>query len=140
MAIPDRSIDLSRNLRLDAVDLSKDHLGVGVSEGLLVDPPNALQRADREGVWGTEIPRMGILDLASRLIIVPFLLQGGNLGLRHNGAFLRYLFFQCFQALFETVQIMPQPDAADAGQGDNNSLFSLFITDFDLNRPGISTA
>jgi len=58
---------------------------------------------------------MGSLDLASRLIIV-LLLQGGNLGLRQDDAFLRYFVVQCFQALFETAQIMSQPDAANSGR------------------------
>jgi hypothetical protein len=92
--------------RLGAVELGKGHLGVGVNEGLLVDPPNTLQCADIEGVLGAEIPRMGGLDLASRLIILLFLLKGGNLRLCQNDTFLRYFYLQCFQALFETAQIM----------------------------------
>jgi hypothetical protein len=43
---------------------------------------------------------MGGLDITSRLIILLFLLQGGNLRLCQIDTFPRYFYFQCFQALF----------------------------------------
>jgi hypothetical protein len=50
--------------RLAVVELGKGDLGVGVDEGLLIDPPDALQRADIEGVLRAAIARAFALELA----------------------------------------------------------------------------
>ncbi len=51
------------------------YLGVGIDIGLLVDPPNALEGADVEGILRAEIARVSCLYFATSLIIKLFALQ-----------------------------------------------------------------
>src|SRR3712207_5034456 len=50
------------------------HLGVGVDEGLLVDPSDPLHGADVEGVLRAAAARALALELAVRLVVLPGLL------------------------------------------------------------------
>ncbi len=58
---------------------SKSHLGVGVDEGLLVNPPHAIHVDDVEGVLRAEITRMGSLDLATFYLLLPLALERSDL-------------------------------------------------------------
>src|SRR6516165_1320462 len=61
--------DLGRGDRgLAVIQLGEGDLGIGVDEGLLIDPPDALQRADIEGVLGAAITGTLALELAIRLL------------------------------------------------------------------------
>ena len=64
----------SRDRRLGGVELGRSPLGVGIDEGLLVNPADALERADVEGVLAAEIAGMGRLDLAvgDIVFLLPF--------------------------------------------------------------------
>src|SRR6266498_1310501 len=53
-----------RDWRLAIIELGEGHLGVGVDEGLLVDPPHALQIADIERILAAAVARMLALELA----------------------------------------------------------------------------
>ena len=68
-----------RNRRLAIVELSGGYLGVGVDEGLLIDPTDALEIADVERVLGTAIARMLALELAMHLLLGLALLQRDDL-------------------------------------------------------------
>lgn len=57
-----------------------DHVRVGVNEGLLVDPPDALQGADIAGILRAELSRMGRLDFPVRLLFLASFLQRPQLG------------------------------------------------------------
>jgi len=72
----------------------KSDLRVGIDEGLLVDPANALEGADVESILRIEIARVGRFDLARDLVIEPILFQGSNLCLRENDALAGYFFLQ----------------------------------------------
>ena len=62
--------DLGRGDRgLAIVEFGKGDFGVGVDKGLLIDPPDALQRTDIEGVLRPAIARTFALKLAMRLLI-----------------------------------------------------------------------
>ncbi len=62
--------DLGRGDRcLAIIQLGEGDLGVGVDEGLLIDPPDALQRADIEGVLRAAIARAFALELAVRFLV-----------------------------------------------------------------------
>ena len=58
-----------RDRCLAIIELGEGNLGVGVDEGLLVDPPHALQIADVERVLGTAVARMLALELAVGLLL-----------------------------------------------------------------------
>src|SRR6516165_9002631 len=53
---------------LAIVQLGKGDLGVGVDEGLLIDPADALQRSDIEGVLCAAVTRALAIELAMRLL------------------------------------------------------------------------
>ena len=72
--------------RLAVVELGEGDLGVGVDEGLLVDAPDPLQRADIEGVLRPAIARALALELAVRLLVGLGLLQRGELALGQDQA------------------------------------------------------
>ena len=83
--------DLGRGDRgLAVIELGEGDLGVGVDEGLLIDPPDALQRADIEGVLRAAIARALALELAMRLLVGLGLLERGDLGLGEQDALLRH--------------------------------------------------
>src|SRR5437660_12572672 len=54
--------------RLAVIELGEGHLGVGIDKGLLINPPDALQRAHVEGVLRTAIARALALELAMRFL------------------------------------------------------------------------
>lgn len=49
--------------RLVVIELGQAHLGVGINEGLLVNPPDALQRADVERILGPTLAWTFTLEL-----------------------------------------------------------------------------
>jgi hypothetical protein len=55
--------------RLAIVELGQAHLGVGVEERLLVDPPHALERADIEGILRPAVARALALELPVRFLV-----------------------------------------------------------------------
>src|SRR6202040_1040096 len=62
--------DLVRGDRcLAIVQLGEGDLGVGVDEGLLIDPANALQRADIEGVLRPAVAWALAVELAMRRLV-----------------------------------------------------------------------
>src|SRR5258708_34661435 len=87
-------------------------LGVGVDEGLLVDPPDALQRADIEGVLRAAIAWTLALELAMRLLVGLGLLERLDLRLRKQDAVLRHLRFERLEAQLHRGQVVALPDAA----------------------------
>jgi hypothetical protein len=92
--------DLGRgDRRLAIVKLGEGHLGVGVDDGLLVDPPDPLQRADIEGVLCPAIARAFALELAMRLLGGLGLLECGDLRLGQQDAFLCRLGFERLEAV-----------------------------------------
>ena len=50
--------------RLAVIKLGEGHFGIGVDHGLLIDPANALQGADIEGILGAAKTRAFALELA----------------------------------------------------------------------------
>src|SRR5205085_2980211 len=57
------------NRGLAVIQLGKGDLGVGVDKGLLIDLPDALQRANVEGVLRPAIARALALELAMRFLV-----------------------------------------------------------------------
>src|ERR1700751_250767 len=71
--------DLGRGDRgLAVIELGEGDLGIGVDEGLLIDPPHTLQRADVEGVLGAAMAWAFAPDLAMRLLAGLGLLERGD--------------------------------------------------------------
>jgi hypothetical protein len=58
-----------RDRRHPIIELRKAHLAIRIDEGLLVDAPDALERADVEGVLGPAIARTLTLEFAMRFFI-----------------------------------------------------------------------
>jgi hypothetical protein len=58
-----------RDRRLSIVELGTGDLGVGVDEGLLIDPPDALQITDIERVLGAAVAGMLARELAVGLLL-----------------------------------------------------------------------
>jgi len=74
--------DLGRgDRRLPVIELDESDLGVGVDDGLLIDPPDPFQRADIEGVLRAAIPRTLAFELAMRFLVGLGLFQRGDLRL-----------------------------------------------------------
>ena len=73
---------------LAIVQLGERHLAVGVEEGLLVDPADALQRAHIECVLGAAIAGAFGVELAVRFLVGLGLLQRGELTFRQDQPFL----------------------------------------------------
>jgi len=106
---------------LAVVELGKGHLGVGVDEGLLIDPPHPLHRADVEGVLRTAVAGTLALELAVRLVIGPGLLERSDLGFRQHQPVLGALGLERFQPLLHGLEVMTLPDAADPSRRDGQA-------------------
>jgi len=76
---------------LAIVELGKGDLAVGVDERLLVDPADALQRADIECVLGAAIAGAFGVELAVGFLVGLGLLQRGELTFRQDQPFLAIL-------------------------------------------------
>ena len=106
---------------LAVIELGEGHLGVGVDDGLLIDPPNPLQRADIEGVLRPAIAGALALELAVRFLVGLGFLEGGDLCLGHQDAFLSRLGFQRLEAQLHRGQVVALPDAAHPGRRDREA-------------------
>src|ERR1700736_5803853 len=83
--------DLGRGDRcLAIVQLGEGDLGVGVDEGLLIDPANALQRADIEGVLRPAVAWALAVELAMRLLVRLGFLERDDLRFGEQDAVLRH--------------------------------------------------
>src|SRR5437764_13545888 len=89
-------------------------LSIGVDKGLLIDPPDALQRSDIEGVLRAAIARALAVELAMRLLVGLGLLERGNLRFGEQHAFLCHLDLERLQAVLHRGQIVTLPDPAHA--------------------------
>ena len=78
---------------LAVIELGKAHLGVGIDEGLLIDPADALSRPDVECILRPTIAWTCTLKLAVGFFLDLGLLQGGQLRLRQDMALLGDLGF-----------------------------------------------
>ena len=65
--------------RLAVIQLGEGDLGVGIDKGLLINPPDALQRSDLKGVLRAAIARALAFELAMRLLVGLRLLERGDL-------------------------------------------------------------
>ena len=119
------------------VELGVGDLGVGVQERLLVDASHALEGADVEGVLRAEIAWVFGLDLAVFLFLLLGLLQGDQLAFGEDPAVLSDACLQGLEPFLEGLQVMSQPDAADASRGDEQSLLSELVGDADLPVGGL---
>src|SRR4029079_3291065 len=90
-------------------------LGVGVDEGLLIDPPDALQRADIERVLRAAIARALALELAVRFLVGLGFLERDDLRFGEQDAILRRLGLERLQAVLHRGQVVALPHAAHAG-------------------------
>ncbi len=66
--------------RLCRLQLARSHLAVGIDKGLLIDPTDALDRADGVGILRAKETRVRRLDLAMGLIQRLLMLQSDDLG------------------------------------------------------------
>jgi hypothetical protein len=103
------------NRRFAVIELGAADLAVGIDEGLLVNPPHALEIADIEGVLGAAVPRMLALELAMGLLLGLGLFQRNKLGFGQHQAVLGALGFQGFEPFVHGLQVVAQPHATHAG-------------------------
>src|SRR5262249_30538959 len=75
-------------------------LGIGVDDGLLIDPADTLQGADIEGVLGAAIAGTFALELAMRFLVGLGFLEGGDLGFGQQDPVLRDLGFERLERRF----------------------------------------
>jgi hypothetical protein len=101
---------------LAIIELGEGHLGIGVDDGLLVDPPHALERANIERVLRPAIAGAFALELAMRFLVDLGLLERGDLRLGQQDALLRRLGFERLQPVLHRRQIVALPHAAHAGR------------------------
>src|SRR5438128_2159328 len=105
---------------LAVIELGKGDFGVGIDDGLLIDPAHPFEGADIEGVLGTAIARTFALELAMRLLVGLGLLERGDLRLGEQDAILRHLGFERLEAMFHHGQIVALPHAAHPGRRDRH--------------------
>src|SRR5689334_11026237 len=74
---------------LAVIELSKRHLGIGVDEGLLIDPADTLQSSDIESVLRTAIAWTFTIKVAVRLLLSLGTFQGLDLCFGQQQALLR---------------------------------------------------
>ena len=85
---------------LAVIQLGKGDFGVGVDEGLLIDPPDALQGADVESVLRPTVAGAFAVELTMRLFVGLGLLERGDLRFGEQDAILRHLGFEGLEAVF----------------------------------------
>lgn len=96
---------------LALIQLDLSHSSIGVKEGLLINPADALDGADLVGVLTAQIAWMLRLDLACHFALLFGFLQSLQLGLsQDHRAIVGQLFFQRLQPFFERFQVRPLPD------------------------------
>src|SRR6266567_3652449 len=103
-----------RDWRLAIIELGEGHLAVGVDEGLLVDPPHALQIADIERILAAAVARMLALELAVGLLLGLGPFERHDLGLGEHQAFPGALGLQGFEPLLHGLEVVAQPHATYA--------------------------
>src|ERR1700751_5829229 len=74
---------------LTFIELGKRHLGIGVNEGLLIDPADTLQSSDIESVLRTAIAWTFTIKFAVRLLLSLGTFQGLDLCFGQQQALLR---------------------------------------------------
>ena len=89
-----------------------------MDEGLLVDPPDALQGADIKRILGAAIAWALALKLAMRLLVGLGLFERDDLGFGQHDPLLRHLGFESLEAQFHRRQIVALPHAGHAGGRD----------------------
>ena len=100
--------------RFGGVEFGMGNLAIGVHIGLLINPPDALQCTDIKSVLRAQVAGVGGVYLATFLVVELLLLKGLNLRLGEHTALAGDFGFESFQAQFEIIQIMAQPDRAHA--------------------------
>ena len=99
---------------LAIIELGEADLGIGVDEGLLVDPTDAFERADIEGILGAAVAGALALELAVSLLVGLGFLQGGELAFGEDEALLGHSGLKRLQAVLHRRQVVTAPDAAHA--------------------------
>src|SRR5262249_2565117 len=81
------------------IQFRKGDFGIGVDHGLLIDPADALQGADIEGILSATITGAFAVELAVRFLVGLSLLEGGDLSLGQQNAILRHFGFEGLEAV-----------------------------------------
>src|ERR1700730_13010380 len=98
------------------IELGECQFGVGVEKRLLIDPTDALERADIERILRAAVAWAFALELTVRLLVGFGFFQRSELALAQHQAFLRALGLQCFEPLLHGLEIVTLPDAAHASR------------------------
>src|SRR5215471_2970037 len=89
---------------LAVIQLGEGDLGVGIDKGLLINPSDALQRADVKGVLRAAIARALAFELAMRLLVGLRLLERGDLRFGQQDAILRRSGLERFEPVLHRGQ------------------------------------
>ena len=103
------------------IEFTDRHAGIGVDEGLLVNPPHALHRANVIGVLASEVAGMVALDLAIGLLLLLGLLKRSHLVFGQEDALLGGAGLKRLQPLLHGLQIVARSDRADPRRGHHPS-------------------
>ncbi len=98
----------------------------------MIDPANAFQGTDIEGVLSPKITGMRGLDLAPGLVVELLLLQRLDLSFGENDTLFGNLGFEHLQAGLEVGQVVAHPDRTDPAGGDEDALLAQLVGDPDL--------
>src|SRR6266536_729787 len=107
--------------RLAVIQLAESDLGIGVDEGLLVDPPDALEIADVERVLRATVAGMLALELTVGLLLDLRALQRHNLRLGEHQPLLGALGLQVLEPLLHGLEVVAQPHATHTGRRHRQS-------------------
>ena len=95
MEAPDHCVDPRRHWRLRIIELCQSDLAIGVDDGLLIDAPDAFERAYVESILSPTVPGAFNFEFAVRFFVGRGLLQRDDLGFGEHQSFLGYLCLQC---------------------------------------------
>jgi len=96
---------------LAIIQFDEGNFGIGIDEGLLIDPADTLERTYIVCVLAPGI-RVQALDFSVGLFLVLGFLQSSELLLGENQVVLGSFRFQGLEPLLECLQIMPEPDGS----------------------------
>jgi hypothetical protein len=109
------------------VELGHRHFGVGIDEGLLVNPSDTFQITHIEGVLKAQVARVFRLDLAESLLLILCFLQCRELFFREDEVVLGNLCLKGLEPFLERLQVMALLHTPDTGRRNKYALISQFV-------------
>jgi hypothetical protein len=116
-----------RDRRLLVIHFREPHRAVGIDEGLLIDTPDARERAHLDGVMGAAVAGTLTVEFAMHFFVGLRLVQRHDLRLRQHQPLLGHLRLPRLEPVAQGLHIMPEPDTTHPRRRDGRGLFPELI-------------